>query len=111
MRWAKCQNKYRNQIKIVSRSTKCGFTKSNCRSDKESNPFGKVSKHNLKSNQPRAMAYKRISTARYSEQSMEIIMGILSIIDLQLHELGLISNCVMTPYPKDLTPCPIGNLI
>ena len=55
--------------------------KSNSRLGKESNPLGKALKHNLKSNQARALAYIRISTTRYGEQRMEIIMGILSTVD------------------------------
>ena len=71
---------------------------SNSRLGNESNPLGKVLKHNLKSNQTHAMANIRNSTTCYGEQRMEMIMGILSTVDLQLHELGVISNCVLTHY-------------
>ena len=55
--------------------------KSNSRLGKESYPLGKVLKHNLKSSQAHATAHVRISTTRYGEQKMEMIMGILSTVD------------------------------
>ena len=55
--------------------------KSNSWLGKESNRLGKMLKHNLKRNQAHAMAYIWISTTRYGEQRMEMIMGILSTVD------------------------------
>ena len=63
------------------------FMKSNFRLRKESNPLGKVSKHNLKSNQGHAMAYMRIWPTRYGEQKMEMIMGILSTAHIQYRNI------------------------